>query len=148
MCQAKTKLTSADGTKNFIFSNVCYEFIDLHMEHPYNDIGMIAWLLARLEAKGIDYFLPFRVACEGDEEIWWAVYSADGHRVLVVHHMVPSAARKRCRHNNSCPNRVSTGETLANGIGYSLYGFTTQFFLVVRYELQPRRLNRRIRIDS
>ena len=59
MCQVKMKLTSADRTKNFIFSNVCYEFIDLHMEDPYNDIRTIAWLLTRLEAKRIDYLLPY-----------------------------------------------------------------------------------------
>ena len=104
MCQGKTKLTSTDRTKNFIFSNVCYEFIDLHMEDPYNNIGTIAWLLTRLEAKLIDYLLPFRVACEGDEEIWQVVYFVDGHRVLVVHYMVPSAARKRCRHDHSSTN--------------------------------------------
>jgi hypothetical protein len=142
------KLTSADRTKNFIFSNVIYEFIDLHMEDPYNDIGTIACLLTRLKAKGIDYLLPFMVACEGDEEIWRAVYSADGHRVLVVHHMVPLAARKRCRDNNSSTHRVCIGETPTNGVGYPLYGFTTQFFLVVRYELQSRRLDRRIHIDN
>ena len=104
MCQVKLKLTSTDRTKYFIFSNVCHEFIDLHMEDPYNDIGTIACLLTRLEAKRIDYLFPFRIACEGDEEIWRAVYSADGHRVLVVHYMVPSAAHKRCRHNHSSTN--------------------------------------------
>src|SRR5688572_11485215 len=141
------KLTSTDRTENLSFSNVCYEFIDLHMEDPYNDIRTIAWLLTRLEAQCIDYLLPFRVACERDKEIWWAVYSADGHRVLVVHYMVPSPACKRRRHNNSSTNRICTRETLANGVSYPLNGFTTQFLLVVRYELQPRRLDRRICIN-
>jgi hypothetical protein len=142
------KLTSTDRTENFIFTNVCYEFIDFHMEDPYNDIRTIAWLLTRLEAQRIEYLLPFRVACERDKEIWWAVYSADGHRVLVVHYMVPSTARKRCRHNNSSTNRIYTSQTPANGIGYPLYEFTMQFFLVVRYELQSRRFDRRIRINN